>query len=100
MTDQAWTVALDDLEQQLAGHRLLLAADSDVPAGAGTWAPPRGLGPVPPASRLRAGALLQQLEEVVEQLEQARARTRRGLRLHRALPSRPAGASSYVDVRG
>lgn len=100
MTEQSWTAALDDLEQQLSGHRLLLALDSDVPAAAVVWAPPSGLGPVPSDSLLRARALLQQLEEVVEQLERARAGTRRGLRLHRALPSRSPRGSSYVDVRG
>lgn len=100
MTDPAWVAALDDLEQQLSGHRLLLALDSDVTADTVTWAPPSGLGPVPSDSLLRARALLQQLEDVVEQLQRARAQTGRGLRLHRALPSRTRRGSCYVDVRG
>lgn len=98
MTEQDWAAALDDLEQQLAGHRGLLARAAC--AGALPWSPPLHLGPLPTACLPRARALLAQLDQVVEQLAQARACTGRELRLHRALPFRGGAAPSYVDVRG
>jgi hypothetical protein len=56
-SEAAWEAALDGVERDVAALERRLA-EGDWTSAVPGWAPPHGLGPLPPALRERAAALL------------------------------------------
>jgi hypothetical protein len=95
MSAGRWSAALDQFAACLADQERQLAERH--PELVVPFAPPAGLGPLPPELGERARALLARSEALAAQVHEALDATRRQLLLARRMTTERAAVPAYVD---
>ena len=93
-----WQACLDALADRLADQREALADGR--PEDVQPFAPPAGLGPVPPALAERLRSLAEENDTLTAGLLEASAAAARQLQLVSVMHSPARAGASFVDARG
>ncbi|PFG32227.1 hypothetical protein [Sanguibacter antarcticus] len=100
----AWSAALDGFEMSLAEAEDLVSTghliDSAFESANLAWSPPTDLGPLPPALKDRATAILDRQLEMASRLAEAARSARQHLTVVDNLRDRRPSVPVYIDLVG
>ncbi|MEP7764578.1 hypothetical protein [Sanguibacter sp. 25GB23B1] len=100
----AWSAALDSVEMSLAeAERLVVTGhliDSAFESANLAWSAPTDLGPLPPALKDRATAILDRQLEMASRLAEAARSTRQHMQVVDTVRERRPSTPVYIDLVG